>query len=122
MNLINSGQLSLFIKFLIIGVIPAILLGVINFLSLFVKQKKIFFVIFDIIFCLFFTGVFLLTVNFLNYGEIRLYLLIAYILGCVIERKTIGKLFAILHKIIYNAINKISKKFKQSKLFKILCK
>lgn len=122
MNLINSGQLLLFLKFFIIGLFPAFLLGIFNFFSLFFKHKKTYFIIFDIIFCLFFTSLFLLAVNILNYGEIRSYLLIAYVLGCVLERKTIGKLFAKLHILIYNTINIASKKFKQSKMFKFLSK
>lgn len=122
MNLANSGQLLLFLKFFLIGIIPALLLASINFFSLFIKAKKVYFLIFDIIFCLFFTCIFLYAVNLLNYGEIRLYMFIAFSLGCIVERKTIGKLFAKLHILIYNAINKGVAKFKKSKLFKFLSK
>jgi hypothetical protein len=81
------------------------------------KIKKIFLIQFfsDITFCLVFTIVFLSTINMVNMGEFRLFLLIAYYLGLLIERISLGKLFAKGIKLIYNKTISLWKTFRNSK-------
>ena len=88
------------------------------------KIKKIFVIQFfsDITFCLIFTVVFLYTINIVNMGEFRLFLLIAYCLGLFIERITLGKLFAKGFKLIYNKTISLWKTFSKSKFGRIIFK
>lgn len=112
----------MFLKFLAIGMLPAILVGFVCFFSQFVKYKKAYFIVCDIFICLLFTGVFLLFINILNFGEFRAYLLLAYTLGFIIERKTLGKLFAKLHGLLYNGYKKQIASFKKTRMAKFLFK
>ena len=52
----------------------------------------------------------------------RLFLLVGYILGIVLQKITLGKLFAKLVKFMYNRYISVSAKFKTSKLGKIILK
>ncbi len=57
-----------------------------------------------------------------NYGEIRLYLLISFVLGVVLERYTLGILFAKLFDYMYNRLSKIHNKVLTTKLGRVIFK
>jgi hypothetical protein len=79
-------------------------------------------IISDIVFTLIFSGTFLLLINILNQGEIRLFLLCGYLLGFSIEKITLGKLFAKSFKCVYNLIIKGLKSLYKSRLGRIIFK
>ena len=74
----------------------------------------------DFVFCLTFALLFFLSLNYFNYGQFRLYLFFAFILGFVLQRKMLGKLFAKLFLLVYNKTIKLLNKFKTSKVGLIL--
>lgn len=76
----------------------------------------------DIIFSFISLFSFIIIINVLNRGEIRLFLLIGFLLGFVIERITIGKLFAKTYKKMYTFIVKALKSLYRSNLGRIIFK
>ncbi len=114
-------QSNLFLVFLVIGFVVAILWELILFINNPIKNiiiKQIIEVPFAIVFVFLF---FAMLINF-NYGEFRMFLLVAYIFGFVIERKTLGKLFAKLNYWLYNKFIKVKNYLKQTKIGKRVLK
>lgn len=65
---------------------------------------------------------YIILVEKINFGSLRLYLIIGYILGFFIERISLGKLFAKLCKSVYNKLKLIISKFKETKIGKLILK
>ena len=80
-------------------------------------KNKIITIILDVLLGVIFAFIFVKSMNIYNYGEFRLYLLIAYCFGIVILHKTIGFLVEKLIKLLYNLCIKILKKLKKVKVF-----
>ena len=59
---------------------------------------------------------FLFSVNFTNYGEIRLYILASFFLGFAIERISIGTMLAKVFNFLYNIFSRLIKKIKLPKI------
>ena len=103
------------------GVLLGIIYGILNICN-FIKQRLITQILADIIFSLLAIITFIVLINKINMGEIRLFLIIGYILGFLIERITLGKLFAKVYKNVYNYIVKWFKKLNNSKIGRFLFK
>lgn len=114
-------QLKDFSIMLAIGLILGVLYGILNLFSV-VKKNFIFQIIADIIFSITGLIVFIVFINIINMGEFRLFLLIGYALGFILERITLGKLFAKGFKKMYNWLIMILKKFAKSNLGRIIFK
>lgn len=82
------------------------------------KKNKIVSIILDLIFSIGFSFLFIICLNVVNFGEFRIYLLLSYILGFILERKTLGFLVDFIFEKIYNFIVKIIKKLSNLKFFK----
>ena len=106
---------------LFFGFIMGILYEIIN-LPNSIKKVLIIQIIIDIIACSILTAAFVLIVNVLNQGEMRLFLLIGYLLGFIIERITLRKLFAKFFKYVYTFIVKGLKSLYNSKFGRIIFK
>ena len=104
-----------------IGLLLGIIYGIIN-IPTHIKKNLSLQIINDLSFCIITTSVFLIAINIINFGQFRAFLLLGYALGFLIERITIGKLFANGYKIVYTNIVKLLKKFASSKLGKVLLK
>lgn len=93
--------------------------GVVYEIGYFIRKViplKIITIIVDAIFVFVSFIVFILAINYCNFGELRLFLLISFILGFVIERYSIGFLVAKILEFIYNYfIKKIIFKLKAYK-------
>lgn len=114
-------QLKDFFVFFSIGIIIGILYGLLNIAP---KYTKNYFLqlLTDAIYPIILTSTFLLVTNYLNNGQFRFFMLFGYILGIIIERITLGKLFAKLYNMLYTKLVESFKKFKKTKLFKIVFK
>ena len=108
-------------SFLILGVIIGVIYEMLQQV-LKVKHKYITTIITDTLFYFMSGIIFINLCNKLNYGIFRIYLLILLIAGFVIERKTIGKLFAKLFFMIYNLLTRWVKIFKNTALGKFIFK
>lgn len=82
----------------------------------------VFRLIFDIAGCLANGMLFIYGITVFNRGDLRLFLIVAYLLGVLMERKTVGILFAKVFDSVYNNVAKFLKKEPKTKLGKILFK
>lgn len=60
-------------------------------------------------------------VNF-NYGEFRLFLLLGFVIGTILERKTLNKIFAKIINWLYNKLSKAIKSLQKTKFYKKVTK
>ena len=82
--------------------------------SQFIRNKIAIKIPMDFIFMLIFAFVFIYLVNYINMGEFRLFLLIAYLIGIAFDLLIMDKLFAKGHKWVYNRLVILYKKIKES--------
>lgn len=106
---------------LFFGFIIGIIYGLLN-IPTNIKKNLPLQIILDLIFSIIYTIIFLILINIINQGELRLFLFIGYLLGFILERITLGKLFAKGYKNMYNLIVKLIKKLYQSKIGRIIFK
>ena len=102
-----------------IGIILGIFYGILNIINN-IKEYVFIRILCDIIFTVTATITFILLVQKINFGSVRGYLLVGYILGFIVERISIGKLFAKGYKKVYNFVIKSSKKFYHSKIGQVI--
>ena len=104
-----------------IGILLGIFYGILNIINN-IKEFLIVRIVCDIVFTITATLNFIILVQKINFGSIRAYLLVGYVLGFIIERISIGKLFAKGYKRVYNLCVNGLKKFYTSKLGRIVFK
>lgn len=114
-------QLKDFGIMLLIGIIIGVLYGLINIITT-LKRNIILQIISDLFFTIFTSFVFIICINFINLGEFRAFLLIGYLAGIIIERITLGKIFAKGYKLMYTNIVKLLKRFAKTKLGRTILK
>jgi len=103
-------QSYIFLGSIYFGLLCGIIKNVINLILKNCKNNKIIIFILDLIFMITFSFLFFICINIVNFGEFRIYLLIWYLLGFILEIKTLGFLVDFVLKKIYNFINFIGKK------------
>lgn len=106
---------------LFFGFLVGILYGILNIPNR-IKKKLIYQIFSDIIFSVIFSGAFIILINLLNNGELRTFLLAGYSLGLLIERITLGKIFAKGYKNVYTLIIKAIKYLGNSKFGRMIFK
>lgn len=115
-----SQPIIMFWLFLL-GLAGGAVFGLLKFFSKLLPHY-VFRVIFDIIGCLISGVLFIYGITVFNSGALRLFLIVAYLLGVLIERKTVGILFAKVFDSVYNNVAKFLKREPKTKLGKILFK
>lgn len=105
------NHLNLFLIFLLCGIIGGLIFDIGNFIKFLFANKKIPSIIIDFIQTL--TVCFILFIFNLkfNYGCIRLFPVICFLLSFIIQRLTLGKIIAKVYIICYNFFNKVIQKF-----------
>ena len=106
---------------LLIGGIIGVFYGLFSIPTL-ITKKVYLRIIIDLLSTISATTIFIIAINYINMGQIRLFLLLGYCLGIIIERITLGKLFAKGYKFVYTNIVKQLKRFANSKLGKVVLK
>ena len=114
--------MKLVLLFLLLGFLMGAIYGVLNHIVTAFKNHFIVRIITDILFCLILGYVFVSATTQHLYGEIRAYLCVFFALSFIIERKTLGKLFAKLFLLVYNGLKKYFTQFKSTRLGKIIFK
>lgn len=114
-------QLKDFMIMILIGLIIGAVYGILN-IATNIKKNIILQIISDFVFCTITTFTFIVAINYINMGEIRLFLCVGYVIGITLERITIGKLFAKGFKWVYNGLKILGKKFKESRLGRMILK
>ena len=104
------NQPKLLIIFIIVGFGCGLVYDIGNFIKFLFNNKKIANVILDIIeTSVVLSVVFIVNLNF-NYGQIRLFPILIFLIFFVIERYTIGKIIAKIYISCYNLLTKLNKK------------
>ena len=111
-------QIYIFLGTLYFGLFSGISKDLCLFILKLVKNNKIVNFILDVVFSLIATILFVICLNVVNFGEFRIYLLLTYIFGFILERKTLGYIVDFIFEKIYNLINKIIKKLINTNFFK----
>lgn len=106
---------------LLLGLAGGAIFGILASLSKLFRHY-IFRFIFDILGCVACGILFIYGITVFNSGEIRIFLVVSFLLGMLLERKTVGILFAKLFDSVYNSVAKFMKKEPKTKLGKILFK
>ena len=106
---------------LLLGLAGGGVFGILNFLKK-ILSHYIFRLSFDIIGCLVNGALFIYGITVFNSGDLRFFLILAYVLGVVVERKTAGILFAKLLDSVYNSVAKFWQGRPKTKLGKIAFK
>lgn len=108
--------------FILLGLLLGAISGLLKCVLIVLKNNRIAVIITDFIFCLIAGAMFIYASSIYNFGIIRWYLCAFFALGYIIERKTIGKLFAKLFLILYNWLSKRLNLLKSSRVGKIIFK
>jgi len=103
------------------GVIIAIIYNILNICN-YIKIRMFSQIIVDTIVFIIGTITFIILINKINMGEIRIFLLFGYLLGIIIEQITLGKLFAKIIKKVYNKLRNWISVLKNNKVIKGLLK
>ena len=114
-------QLKDFLIMFAIGSLIGILYGIIN-IPTYIKRNLVLQIFNDLLISIIACITLLISINLINFGQFRVFLLVGYALGILIERITLGKIFAKGYKIVYTNIVKLLKKFANSRLGKVLLK
>lgn len=117
-----ANENFLFFIFLLLGIAIGASIGLFNHIVLFFKNNKFLRFVLDLSLPIISGFAFLYLTNKYNMGEIRWFLVLAVIVGIYFERKTIGKLFALMTTKLYNKYVEGRKKFFSSKFGKWLSK
>lgn len=75
-------------------------------------------IVLDVVFCFLLSLIFLFTVHFTNYGEIRLFILLSFFLGFMLQRISIARVLAKVFYFLYNVFARLIKKVKLPKILK----
>jgi len=102
--LIRQPQWLLSLIFVSFGIMSGLIIGIIYAINILTGNKKVLIILTDSIKIIAITIVYLIIINLFNYGEHRIYLIISYLCGIFVERKTLGKLFAKVYYKLYNLI------------------
>lgn len=108
--------------YLLAGIICGGICGILKGINFLLKKNIISQIFCDLILTLAIGTTFIYITTFHQNGIFRLYFAIIFTFSFVIERKTIGKLFALFGFMFYNWIVKTSKSFKNTRLGKIITK
>lgn len=111
-------QSYIFLGSIYFGLICGIIKNVIDLILKTFKNNRILTLILDIVFSFIFSIIFIICINVVNFGEFRVYLILGYVLGFVLEIKTLGFLVDFVLKKIYTFICKIYSKIIKIKVFK----
>jgi hypothetical protein len=114
-------QLKDFGLMLLIGFIIGLIYGLLNIPSK-IKTKLLWQILSDFIFTIIAFSALFISINIINLGEFRFFLIIGFIFGFIIERRTIGKLFAKGYLNMYNMLRSLLKKFRNSKFGRFIFK
>ena len=110
-------QSFVFLGGLYFGLIIGIVYEILNYIFKF-SQKKIFVFLKDIIFSILFTFLFIFCLQKVNYGEFRIFILLSYFVGFLLERLSLGYLVDFLINKLYNLLKLIGNKLLKNKFIK----
>ena len=116
----SKPQMLLLIVFIFFGFCVGMMFGIFSAINLVLRRKKYIQIPLDVFMIVLSTILYIIIINLFNWGQHRIYLCIGYLIGILLERKTIGKIFAKLYYKLYNLITNRMRMLSNSKLTKFL--
>lgn len=107
-----------FLGSLYFGLISGIFFDFCKFNVKILKSKRFFQIFFDVIFSIFTIILFFICLNIVNFGEFRIFVLISFVVGFIIEQRNLGFLVDFVFKKFYNFFGKIIKKLSKIKFIR----
>ncbi len=118
----TQHQLQVFSKLFLIGMVAGCVLSVCWILNVLTGKKKVVTFLLDFVYTLLAGGIYYLGVIYWWDGKMQWFTYLAFLLGILIQQKTIGKLVAKGFYFVYNKIKNVLHLFFQSKIGKIVTK
>ena len=106
-----------FLVVLYFGIVAGVLLTIKKIIDRPLKKSKIFITLSDIFYMLICSLLFLLTKTKFCYGEFRLFELIAFFMGILLQQFSLNNLVEKILHMLYNLFVKVTNKLKKIKLF-----
>ena len=116
------NSLTLFLICFVFGFGLGVLYSVLQFFKLVVRKNIIISNVFNFLFALFYGFIILMVVINLNFGNFRLFVFIAFLLGTVLQQKTLEKIFAKMNFWLYNKLCKGLNFLKNTRVIKKVIK
>lgn len=117
--------MSLFVLFLLsllLGIVLGVVYGAVGILKIIFKNNIVVSNILDFIFAILSgVAVIFFVVNF-NFGVFRWFIVVGVLIGILLERKTLGKIFAKIFLLMYNKFSKCIIALKNTKVVKKILK
>ena len=110
-------QGKIFLCTLYFGLVCGILLTIKKIVDRSLKNKKVIVIITDVLSFVLSTVLFLICINLFNFGEIRLYEVVGFVTGIILQQISLDKLVEKFLQMLYNIIVKLFAKLKKSKIF-----
>lgn len=111
-------QSKIFLCALYFGILCGIFLTAKNGADKLFKNKKAIVIVTDILFFVVAAILFLTCINLFNFGEFRLFELLGFALGIVLEQISVNKIVEKAFKMLYTLFAKMFAKLKNTKIFK----
>ena len=103
-------QGQIFLCVLYFGLIGGVVFEAKNLMEKSLSQNKVVCFVLDLCYMLFCALLFIFAKNIANFGEFRIYLLISFVIGVLIEHLTIGFLVEKFFMLLYNGATKLSRR------------
>lgn len=110
-------QSKIFLCLAYFGIISGIFLSAFNIVNKATKNNKFVIITNDIIFCCIASMLFLFAITKFNYGEFRIYELIGFSFGIIIQQISLNKIVEKILHWVYNVFVKVFCKLKKTKMF-----
>ena len=115
-------QSKMFLVLLYFGIVCGILLTIKNMICNLFKQNKIALIASDILFCIASTFVFVFAKITFCYGQFRIFELIAFIIGILIQQFSLNKIVEKFLHLLYTLLERLFCKLKNTKFGKKIFK
>ncbi len=113
-------QWQLALIFIAVGIACGIVFGIFTFIRIITGNKKFMQIITDALSTICIAIIYVIAINIFNWGVHRFFLILLMFVGILLERKTLGKLFAKLYNLLYNLVVSRIRVVSNSKLGRIL--
>lgn len=116
------GQGLIFLYLFLIGIGAGIIVTISFVLRSCFKHNYLITLILDILTTIICSLLYYFSVVYLYDGILQWFTIVAYLLGMILQQKTIGKLVAKLVNLVYNTSIKLLTKFKTTRIGKVITK
>lgn len=121
MTVTNIFQMESALILATLGIVSGIIYDILH-PNIAIFKHKAYTIVCDIVCTILSSIALLIGINLVTLGRYRLYLIVAFVLGYYIERKTMGKLFAKIYRFVYNLLSKVVNFVCKTNIYKTITK